>query len=96
MKDIKHIRREFYSAAWVLPQGMGLWGYPGGQTFFFKHGHVAELSLESWKQEFRTPIWQKVGVPLEKLGVLLQKSWSPTNLCIPYIFSILAVSDTFK
>ena len=47
-----------------------------------------ELSLEFWKQEFRTPIWQKVGVPLEKLGVLHQKSWSPTNLCIPYIFSI--------
>ena len=59
-------------------------------------GDGPELSLEFWKQEFRTPIWQKVGVPLEKLGVLLQKSWSPTNLCIPYIFSILAVSDTFK
>ena len=21
--------------------GLGHWGYPGGQTFFFKHGHVA-------------------------------------------------------
>ena len=31
----------------------------------------AELSLGFWKQEFRTPIWQKVGVPLEKVGVLL-------------------------
>ena len=20
---------------------LGHWGYPGGQTFFFKHGHVA-------------------------------------------------------
>ena len=42
---------------------------------------------------------EKVGVPLEKVGVLLQKSWSPTNLCIPYIFSIfsiLAGSDTFE
>ena len=21
--------------------GLGHWGYPGGQTIFFKHGHVA-------------------------------------------------------
>ena len=56
-----------------------------------------ELSLGFWKQEFRTPIWQKVGVPLEKVGVSpTKKSWSPTNLCIPYIFSILAGSDTFE
>ena len=55
-----------------------------------------ELSLRFWKQEFRTPIWQKVGVPLEKVGVLLQKSWSPNNLYTPYIFSILAESDTLN
>ena len=66
------------------------------QTLIYNFYLNAELSLEFWKQEFRTPIWQKVGVPLQKLGVLLQKSWSPTNLYIPYIFSILAVSDTFK
>ena len=34
----------------------------------------------------RSPTGKKVGVPLKK-------SWSPTNLCIPYIFSILAGSD---
>ena len=34
---------------------------------------AAELSLGFWKQEFRTPIWQKVGVPLEKVGVPLKK-----------------------
>ena len=33
----------------------------------------SELSLGFWKQEFRTPIWQKVGVPLEKVGVPLKK-----------------------
>ena len=37
----------------------------------------------------------KTGVQDSHLGVPLQKSWSPTNLCIPYIFSILAGSDTF-
>ena len=29
MKDIKHIRRDFHSVAWVMPQGMDL-GVPGG------------------------------------------------------------------
>ena len=44
MKDTKHIRWDFYSVAWVMPQGweFGALGYPGGQTIlFFKHGHVA-------------------------------------------------------
>ena len=46
MKDIKHIRRDFYSVAWVMPQGFGLrgaggGGVPGESRFFFKHGHVA-------------------------------------------------------
>ena len=36
MKDTKHIRRDFYSFAWVMPHGC-----PGGQQNFFKHGHVA-------------------------------------------------------
>ena len=42
MKDTKHIRRDFHSVAWVMPQGsdLGALGVPGGQ-FFFKHGHVA-------------------------------------------------------
>ena len=30
MKDIKHIRRDFYSAAWVMPQGWDLGGNVGG------------------------------------------------------------------
>ena len=44
MKDTKHIRRDFHSVAWVMPQGsdLGTLGCPGGQKlFFFKHGHVA-------------------------------------------------------
>ena len=43
MKDKKHIRRDFYSVAWVMPQGLdfGVLGCPGGQKNFFKHGHVA-------------------------------------------------------
>ena len=43
MKDTKHIRRDFHSVAWVMPQGsdLGALGVPRGQKIFFKHGHVA-------------------------------------------------------
>ena len=44
IKDTKHIRRDFYSVPWVMPQGsdFGALGVPrGSNNFFFKHGHVA-------------------------------------------------------
>ena len=46
MKDKKHVRRDFYSVTWVMPQGwdFGALGVLGGSNiffFFFKHGHVA-------------------------------------------------------
>ena len=37
MKDIKHVREDFYLATWVTPQGWDLvvpWGFEG-QKFFF-------------------------------------------------------------
>ena len=42
MKDTIHIRRDFYSVAWVMPQGwdFGALGVPRGSNIFFKHGHV--------------------------------------------------------
>ena len=43
MTDTKHIRRDFHSAPWVMPQGWDFeaLGVPRGQKkFFFKHGHV--------------------------------------------------------
>ena len=39
----------------------------------------AELSLGFQKQEFRTPILQKVGVPLEKVGVPSRKVGVPQS-----------------
>ena len=39
MKDIKHIRRDFHLAAWVMPQGWDLgvpWGVVGSKKFFFQ------------------------------------------------------------
>ena len=45
IKDTKHIRRDSYFVAWVMPQGwvLGALGMPRGSNnvFFFKHGHVA-------------------------------------------------------
>ena len=42
MKDTKHVRQDFHSVAWVMPQGWdsGVLVVPRG-PFFFKHGHVA-------------------------------------------------------
>ena len=40
MKDIKHIRRDFHSAAWVMPQGSDFgvpWGVWGVKIFFFSN-----------------------------------------------------------
>ena len=43
MKETKHIRRDFYSIAWVMPRrwyleslGVSSWS----KTFFFQHSHV--------------------------------------------------------
>ena len=43
MKDTKHIRRFFYSVAWVMPRGWDFWalGVCEGVKKIFKHGHVA-------------------------------------------------------
>ena len=46
MKDTKHIRRDFYSVAWVMPKGLYLEALIGARLggqkiFLFKHGHVA-------------------------------------------------------
>ena len=44
MKDTKHIRWDFYSFAWFMPQGwdFGALGRPGGQKLiYFKHGQLA-------------------------------------------------------
>ena len=40
MKDIKHIRRDFHSLAWVMPQGLDLgvpWGVERSKKIFFRN-----------------------------------------------------------
>ena len=47
MKDSEHIRRDFHSVAWFMPQGWDFGALGVGAQgvkksfFFFKHGHVA-------------------------------------------------------
>ena len=53
MKDTKHIRQDFHSVPWVMPQGweFWLWGCPEGQKhFIFKHDHVVYQIDEDDKQ----------------------------------------------
>ena len=43
MKDIKHIRRDFHSVSWFMPQGLDLgvrWGVGGQKTFFSKFNQI--------------------------------------------------------
>ena len=43
MKGTKHIRQDFHSVTWVMPQGwdFGALGVPRGSKKYFKLGHVA-------------------------------------------------------
>ena len=53
MNDTKHIRQDFHSVAWVIPQGwdFAALGVPRWLKFiFFKHGHVAYQIDENDKQ----------------------------------------------
>ena len=63
LRDIKHIRRDFHSVAWVMPQGWDL-GYRGGlggpKTFFPKFNQIWCVScLHKWHMQrhnfFRSP-----------------------------------------
>ena len=43
LKDMKYIRRDFHSVAWVMPQGWDLgvpWGLGGPKTFFPKFNQI--------------------------------------------------------
>ena len=54
MKDIKHIRRDFHSITWVMPQGWGLGGTvgAGGPIFFPKFNQIWCVSyLHQWHMQ---------------------------------------------
>ena len=49
MKDIKHIRQDFHSLAWVMPQG---WDLGGPKTFFPKFNQIWCVSyLHEWHMQ---------------------------------------------
>ena len=55
MKVIYHIRQDFHSAAWVMPQGWDLgvlWGDGGGSIFFLKFNQSWCVSyLHEWHMQ---------------------------------------------
>ena len=55
MKDIKHIRRDFHSVAWVMPQGSDLgvqWRVEWSKTFFPKFNQIWCVSnLHQWHMQ---------------------------------------------
>ena len=52
MKDTKHIRQDFYSVPWVMPQGGTLrcWGVPWGH-FFFQTWSCGKSNRRGWWAE---------------------------------------------
>ena len=63
LKDIKHIRRDFHSVAWVMPQGWDLgvpWGVGGSKNFVSQIQPDLVCELLTWMahataQFFRSP-----------------------------------------
>ena len=57
MKDTKHIRPDFHSAPWVMPQEWDCeaLGVPRGQFFFFKHGHVV-YQIDGYDEQNRMQV----------------------------------------
>ena len=54
MKDTKHIRRDFHSDHWVMPQGwdFGALGVPrGSKTFFFQTWSCGISNRQGWRAE---------------------------------------------
>ena len=55
MTDIKHIRRDFHSIAWVMPHGWDLWvlwGFGGVNNFFSKFNQIWCVNyLHEWHMQ---------------------------------------------
>ena len=63
MKDTNHIRRDFYSVAWAMPQGWDFWALwvPGWSVFFFKHGHVAyQINRDEKQNRMKVKFYPRV------------------------------------
>ena len=63
MKDTKHIRRDFHSGTWVMPQGWDI----GALGIFSKHGHVA-YQIYGDKEQNRMQVKFNPRVKLVTLG----------------------------
>ena len=60
-KDTKHIRRDFHSVAWVMPQGsdLGAGSAQGVKKKNFKHGHVAyQIDWDDEQNRMQVKFWK--------------------------------------
>ena len=80
MKDTKHIRRDFYSVPWVMPQGsdFGVLGCPGGQKKKFQtwscgisSGQTGDLGVRS-----------KVKYHQNSVTMSISKIFIPNFVCV--------------
>ena len=86
--------------SWSLPSSLLFFDY----TYMYQPTFFCLFSRALtgfWKQELRTHMWHELRTHMGltgKNGSPTPKSWSPTNLCIPYmyVFPILAGSDTLN
>ena len=75
MKVIKHIRRDFHSLSWDMPQGLGLGG-AGGQKFNFLNMVMWHIKLKgmSSRPGYTENIWVGLGGTLGGWGGSKKKS----------------------
>ena len=98
MKNTKHIRQDFYSVAWVMPQGwdFGALGFPrGSDNFFFKHGHVAYQIDGDDKQNKMQVTFSSEGQTSD-LGVRSKRKISLTCQFQRFLYQTLCVFSQIK
>ena len=74
LKDMKHIRRDFHSVAWVMhAPGVGLGGLGGPKTFFPKFNQIWCVSyLHEWHMQWFNFFGPRLLGPWKKASGILQ------------------------
>ena len=89
MKDIKHIRRDFHSAAWVMPQGSdfgvpwGVWGVK--KLFFFEFQPDLVCELLTWMAHAPAPFLAHLSRRLRGELLVYQWLWRPSSVRRPSV-----------
>ena len=95
MEDTKHIRRDFHSVAWVMPQGSDLGALGVSRSFFFlKHCHVAyqiagdnvhnrmQVKFSSYGQTGDLGVRSKGQISVISVTISISKIFIPNLICV--------------